>query len=155
MAKKEGRGTTKNIFFKDQEMNFTVLRALMGVYDDGANLGECFKVVQNTENGDIEAFVREWQLIGNRNLERAVVALENRDIKKARENYLRASNYFKSAFITLNPIDPRHKEFWKLSVDCFEKAGALLECPMEIIQVELNNKRLPCYFIPAIKNKNT
>ena len=153
MAKKEGRGTTKNIFFKNQEMNFTVLRALMGVYDNGANLGECLMVVQNTKNGDIEAFVREWQLIGNRNLERAVVALENRDIKKARENYLRASNYFKSAFITLNPIDPRHKEFWKLSVDCFEKAGALLECPMEKIQVEINNKSLPCYFIPARKDK--
>ena len=33
------------------------------------------------------------------------------------------------------------------------KAGALLECPMEIIQVELNDKTLPCYFIPAKKDK--
>jgi len=55
--------------------------------------------------------------------------------------------------ITLNPLDIRHKDFWKLSVDCFEKAGALLECPMEIIQVELNDKTLPCYFIPAKKDK--
>jgi len=61
MAKKAGRGTTKNIFFKNQEMNFTVLRALMGVYDDGATIGECLRVVQNTKNGDIETFIKEWQ----------------------------------------------------------------------------------------------
>ena len=153
MAKKAGRGTTKNIFFKNQEMNFTVLRALMGVYDDGATIGECLRVVQNTKNGDIETFIKEWQLIGNLNLERAIIAKDKGDLIRARENYFRASNYFKSAMITLNPLDIRHKDFWKLSVDCFEKAGALLECPMEKIQVELNDKTLPCYFIPAKKDK--
>lgn len=55
--------------------------------------------------------------------------------------------------ITLNPLDTRHKKFWKLSVDCFEKAGELLECPIETIQVILNDKTLPCYFIPAKKDK--
>ena len=153
MAKKAGRGSTKNIFFKNQEMNFTVLRALMGVYDDGATIGECLRVVQNTKNGDNEKFIQEWQLIGNLNLERAIIAKDKGDFIRARENYFRASNYFKSAMITLNPLDTRHKEFWKLSVDCFEKAGELLECPIEKIQVELNNKTLPCYFIPAKKDK--
>lgn len=153
MAKKAGRATTKNIFFKNQEMDFTVLRALMGVYDDGATIGECLRVVQNTKNGDIETFVKEWQLIGNLNFELAISANNEADFIRARENYFRSSTYFKSAMITLNPLDTRHREFWKLSVDCFEKAGALLECPMEIIQVELNNKKLPCYFIPAEKDK--
>lgn len=153
MAKKAGRGSTKNIFFKNQEMNFTVLRALMGVYDDGATIGECLRVVQNTKNGDNEKFIQEWQLIGNLNLERAIIAKDKGDFIRARENYFRASTYFKSAMITLNPLDTRHKEFWKLSVDCFEKAGELLECPIEKIQVELNNKTLPCYFIPAKKDK--
>ncbi len=153
MAKKAGRGTTKNIFFKNQEMNFTVLRALMGVYDDGATIGECLRVVQNTKNGDNETFIKEWQLMGNLNLERATIAKNKGDLIRARENYFRASTYYKSAMITLNPLDTRHKEFWRLSVDCFEKAGALLECPMETIQVELNNKTLPCYFIPAEKDK--
>ncbi len=153
MAKKEGRGTTKNIFFKNQEMNFTVLRALMGVYDDGATIGECLRVVQNTKNGDNETFIKEWQLIGNLNLERAIAAKDNGDLIRARENYFRASTYFKSAMITLNPLDSRHKEFWKLSVQCFEKGGALLDCPLEIIEVELINKILPCYFLPAKKNK--
>ena len=153
MAKKEGRGTTKNIFFRNQEMNFTVLRALMGVYDDGATIGECLRVVQNTKNGDNEKFIKEWQLIGNINLERAMAAKENGDLIRARENYFRASTYFKSAMITLNPLDTRHRVFWRLSVDCFEKAGELLECPIETIQVVLNGKTLPCYFIPAKKDK--
>ena len=153
MAKKTGRGTTKNIFFKDQEMNFTVLRALMGVYDDGATIGECFRVVQNTKNGDNKTFIKEWQLMGNLNLERAVIERDKGDFIRARENYFRASTYFKSAMITLNPLDTRHKTFWKLSVDSFEKTGELLECPVEKIQVILNDKILPCYFIPAKKDK--
>ena len=153
MAKKAGRGTTKNIFFKNQEMNFTVLRALMGIYDYGATIGECLRVVQNTKNGNNETFVKEWQLIGNLNLEHAINAKDKGDFIRARENYFRASTYFKSAMITLNPLDIRHKEFWKLSVDCFEKAGELLECPIEKIQVLLNDKILPCYFIPAKKDK--
>ena len=153
MAKKAGRGTTKNIFFKNQEMNFTVLRALMGVYDDGATMGECLRVIQNTKNGDNETFIKEWQLIGNLNLERAIAAKDNGDLIRARENYFRASTYFKSAMITLNPLDTRHREYWRLSVDCFEKAGELLECPIETIQVVINDKTLPCYFIPAKKAK--
>ena len=153
MAKKAGRGTTKNIFFKNQEMNFTVLRALMGVYDDGATMGECLRVIQNTKNGDNETFIKEWQLIGNLNLERAIAAKDNGDLIRARENYFRASTYFKSAMITLNPLDTRHREYWRLSVDCFEKAGELLECPIETIQVVINDKILPCYFIPAKKAK--
>jgi|GEM_PF-1894905 len=153
MAKKAGRGTTKNIFFKNQEMNFTVLRALMGVSDDGATIGECLRVVQNTKNGDNETFIKEWQLAGNLNLKRAIIARGKGDFIRARENYFSASNYFKSAMITLNPLDTRHKQFWKLSVDCFEKAGELLECPIEIIEVILNDKILPCYFIPTKKDK--
>ena len=153
MAKKAGRGTIKNIFFKDQEMNFTILRALMGVYDDCATLGECLQVVQNTKNGDNETFIKEWQWIGNLNLKRAIIAKDKGDFIRARENYFRASTYFKSAMITINPLDTRHKEFWKLSVDCFEKAGALLECAVEKIQVILNDKILPCYFIPAKKDE--
>lgn len=39
-------------------MNFTVLRALMRVFDDGATIGECLRVVQNTKNGDNETSVR-------------------------------------------------------------------------------------------------
>ena len=67
--------------------------------------------------GDIETFVKEWQLIGNLNLERAISANNEGDFIRARENYFRASTYFKSAMITLNPLDIRHKVFWKLSVD--------------------------------------
>lgn len=153
MAKKSGRGTTKNTFFRDQEMNFTVLRALMGVYDEGATVGECLQVVRKTKDGDNETFVKEWQLLGKLNLQRAIAAQDKEDLIRAREYYFRASTYFKSAMISLNPLDTRHKDFWKLSVDCFEKAGTLLECAMETIQVELNGNALPCYFIPAKKDK--
>lgn len=58
MAKKAGRETTKSIFFKNRETNFIVPRALTGVSDDGASIGECLRVVENTKNGDIEIFIK-------------------------------------------------------------------------------------------------
>jgi hypothetical protein len=114
------------------------------------NVYELFKILKMATS---KRSSKNGNLIGNLNLERAIIAKDKGDLIRARENYFRASTYFKSAMITLNPLDIRHKDFWKLSVDCFEKAGALLECPMEIIQVELNDKTLPCYFIPAKKDK--
>lgn len=153
MAKKEGRGTTKNVFFKNQEMNYTVLRALMGVYDDGATIGECLKVVQNTKNGDIDNFVEQWKIMGDLIAGRGNNSEKNGDPVRAREYYFRASNYYKSAMITLNPLDQRHKLFWKLSVSYFEKAGALLEQPLEKVSVSFEGKTLPCYFIPTCRNK--
>jgi pimeloyl-ACP methyl ester carboxylesterase len=155
MAKKEGRGTTKNVFFKDQEMNFTVLRALMGVYDDGATIGECLKVVQNTKNGDIENFIKEWKYLGDLYARSGDNSKQINDLKRTREYYLRASNYFKSAMITLNPLDLRHKEFWRLSLEYFEKAGALFDNPLEKVDVNYEGKVLPCYFIPASNNKKS
>lgn len=155
MAKKEGRGTAKNVFFKDQEMNFTVLRALMAVHDEGATIGECLNVVQHTKNGDINKFVKEWSATAERNVESGNTAKEKGDMIRAREHYFRASNYFKSAMISLNPTDVRHKECWKLSVDYFEKAGALLETPLEKISVDYKGKTLPCYFVPASQKKKS
>lgn len=153
MAKNEGRGTTRNIFFKDQEMNFTVLRALMGVNDDGATIGECLKVVQNNKNGDIETFVKEWEIIADHCSERGDKAKRSEDFVRAREYYFRACNYYKSAMISLNPRDSRHREFWQKSFDTFIEAGELLEQPLQTIPIDFDGKTLPCFFIPATSNK--
>jgi hypothetical protein len=134
-------------------MNFTVLRTLMGVHSGGATLGECLRVVQNTKNGDYESFAKEWHLMASLNSERAIAAEAREDRSRAGENYLRASTYYRSAMITLNPLDVRHKQYWKLSVEAFEKAGALLDCPMESISVPFGDKTLPCYFMPASADK--
>ena len=149
MAKKEGRGTTKNFFFKNQEMNFTVLRALMGVYDDGATIGECLKVVQNTKSGDIETFIKEWKFIGDHCSKRGDEAKGSGDLIRAREYYFRACNYYKSAMVSLNPLDSRHHEFWQRSLNTFIEAGELLEQPLESIQIDFDGKNLPCFFLPA------
>lgn len=149
MAKKEGRGTTKNIFFPDQEMEFTVLRALMGGYHDGAAIGEVLNVVRNTRKGDVPSFAREWRKAGAACAQRADQAFREGDRIRAREFYFRAANYYKSSLVSLNQHDPDHRESWRLSKDCFEKAGALMEFPMEKIAVEYRGENLPCYFVPA------
>lgn len=150
MAKKEGRGTTKNIFFRNEEMNFTMLRALLGVYYEGANTGECLWLAQNTKNGDFETYIKGWEKLGKQNME---LALKTTNTELAREYFFKAANYFKSAMISLNPTDVRHKECWAQSVKCFEDATALLPYSTEKIPVELDHKVLPCYYISANPDK--
>ena len=152
MAKIEGRGNRKRLFFKNQEMNFTILRALTAVYDNGAAIGEILNVVQNTKKDDINFFVKEWRKIGDECIEKAVSAYNKNDLIRTKEFYLRASNYYKSALNILNPLDKRHKEFWQLSKNSFEKAGELMENPLEYLPVPYEGKVLPCYFISANKN---
>lgn len=153
MSKKAGRNSIKSVFFKDQEMEFTVLRTLMATYCNGATVGECLKVVRNTKNGDIQTFINEWQKLAEHSMQLGLSHEKEKDFLRAKEYYLQACNYFKSAFIILNPTDKRHKAFWQNSVDCFVKAGRYFNCPMEKFEVEFQNKLLPCYFIPANKNK--
>jgi pimeloyl-ACP methyl ester carboxylesterase len=154
MAKKEGRGSGKNVFFKNQEMNFTLLRALMGTHAQGATIGECLAVVLNTKNSDHEAFIRAWDELGRANASRAEAAAAAGDAVRARECWLCASNYFKSATISVNPFEERHKRFWELSRDAFERAGALFDIPMERLAVPIEGKLLNCYFVPAAKTRS-
>jgi len=155
MAKKEGRSSSRNVFFRDQEMNFTVLRALLGVHSDGATIGECLAVVQNTRNGDIEGFVGQWIRISEHCANRAEEALAHHDRVRAREFFFRAANFAKSAMVILNPLDRRHRLYWQTSLDLFLKAGALLELPLEQLPVDFEGEILPCFFLPAAKGRKS
>ena len=149
MAKRQGRSTTRNVFFKNTEMNFTVLRALFAARFGGSTLGECLTVVNQVRDGDEVGMHAAWMNLGHALAERAQQAAEQADQVRAREFFLRAANYYKSAMIILNPRDPRHKTAWDLSRRNFELAGAYFTPPLQVVKVPYENKHLACYFLAA------
>ena len=66
----------------------------------------------------------------------------------AREAYLTASNYYRSAefFLHTNPSDPRIVQTWQKSVESFRKAALLFASPVEFIEIPYEGQTIPGYF---------
>jgi hypothetical protein len=67
---------------------------------------------------------------------------------RARNAFLRASNYYRTAYIFMFalPVDPRVIE---KQTDSFQKAAALFDQPIEVLKIPYENTTLPGYFIKA------
>ncbi|MCF3137607.1 alpha/beta hydrolase family protein, partial [Streptomyces olivochromogenes] len=66
----------------------------------------------------------------------------------ARDGFLRASNYYRSAefFLHGNPCDPRHDQAYDRSVECFQAAAALYTTPrIEPVRIPYEDTTLPGY----------
>ena len=73
----------------------------------------------------------------------------------ARDGYLRASNYHRSAGFFLSPADPRHGVAVLARRRCFGAAAALSEAEIEAVEIPYGETTLPGYrFGPAGPGEN-
>ncbi|MFI9329321.1 alpha/beta hydrolase family protein [Kitasatospora sp. NPDC052868] len=65
----------------------------------------------------------------------------------ARDGFLRASNYYRSAefFLHGRPCDPRHEHAYERSVECFRAAAALFSPVIEPVEIPYEGTALPGY----------
>ena len=120
--------------FKDTSFKFETLRAAGFAGDNGADLSEVLLTSAAIPEGDEEAWMREWKATADRVHQRAKYSLEHGDIVSAREAFLRASAYYRSAefYRRKDPVnDPHVAELFGLSRETFVKAGKLLDGPFE------------------------
>lgn len=110
------------LFADDQQFWFETLRALGHTAYGGADINEVIAVSQRIPAGDYEAWYREWRALAER------IEAEGRRSARhpitARDSFLRASNYFRSAEFFLHGAtpDPRAAEMYERSVACFRAA---------------------------------
>ncbi len=71
----------------------------------------------------------------------------------ARSQFLRAANYARISLISMIPDNPMFKERGLAMRRLFQKAGALLDPPLEYAEVPFENGTLPVYFRKAAGNK--
>ncbi len=138
-------GVFRNEFFDSQFM-----RTLAHQTYGGAELGECFWAAEQIKEGDFASWTDAWRRLAQRVEAQAGTSLGNGHAVSAREAFLRAANYYRSAELLLRPGDPRHRQMWEKSRACFRQAGALFAPPFESISIPFEGTSLPGYFIPAI-----
>ena len=136
------------IVFQDPEFSFQLLRAIGNAVYGGADIGECLSTAYRIKEGDFESWYQEWLKTADRVRKIADKCLAGGHRVSAREAYLRASNYYRSAEFYLHgdPSDPRILQTWGKSRECFSKAAQLFSPPFQAVEISYEGTTLPGYF---------
>ena len=136
------------IYFDDPEYDGQFLRTL-DYGPLGAQIGETWAIAEQIKAGDAESWYNAWSTYAGRLYDLAIKSHAAGNRVSARNAFLRASNYYRTAYIFMFalPVDPRVIEAYKNQADSFQKAAALFEKPTEVLKIPYGGTTLPGYFI--------
>ena len=136
------------IYFDDPEYDGQFLRTL-DYTPLGAQIGEAWTIAARIRAGDAASWYNAWSYYADGLYDLAVKSRAARHPVSARNAFLRASNYYRTAYIFMFalPVDPRVIEAYEKQTDSFQKATALSEQPIEVLKIPYENTTLPGYFI--------
>lgn len=143
----------KQLLFPDNpQFWYETLRSMSHIAYGGADFGEVVSTSERIVEGDYDSWHTEWLATADRVSAEAEKALEAGHGVSARDGFLRASNYYRSAefFLHGHPCDPRHDHAYDRSVACFRAAAALYAGPrIEPVRIPYEGTTLPGYLYRA------
>jgi pimeloyl-ACP methyl ester carboxylesterase len=136
------------VAFKDDSFAFEFVRNLGFTYYGGADIGEMMATAGRIKEGDFESWFTEWDKLGRRVLSRAEASKAQGHFQSAREAYLRASTYFRTAEFYLHghATDPRILAEAKASQAAYNQAADLIGPTWERVEIPYEGTTLPGYF---------
>jgi dienelactone hydrolase len=135
--------------YDDESFSFEALRAAGYATYGGAELGEVLVTCRNIAEGDEAAWSTQWAATAARVEEIARTALAAGHTVSAREAYLRASNYYRTAdfYRREDPAnDPESARLAAASQQTFAHAAELLDVPAIKVAIPYEGTTLPGYF---------
>jgi len=136
--------------FADPDMDFTFGSVVLGsTSNHGCETGEAFYTAANIKDGDAASWQEQWIKMAERVEARGEKSLAAGHKASAREQLLRASNYYRFGLMAMMPDDPRLKTLGAKSRAAMKKAGALFDPPLEYFEVPFEGTVLPGYFRKA------
>lgn len=138
--------------FEDDEMDFAFQWVLGSISNGGCEVGEAFYVAGNIEDGSPKSWQNEWEKMAKRKEARAKAALEEGHKITARETYMKAANYYRTALVSMLPDNPKFNILGRKTRQCMKEAGKLFEPPMTYFEVPYENTVLPGYYRPVKKD---
>ncbi|MER7582606.1 alpha/beta fold hydrolase [Kitasatospora sp. NPDC097691] len=126
---------------------YETLRSMSHIAYGGADFGEVVSTGERIVEGDYASWYTEWMATADRVAGEADKALAAGHRISARDGFLRASNYYRSAefFLHGHPCDPRHDHAYDRSVACFRAAAALFTPVIEPVEIPYEDTTLPGY----------
>ncbi|MFC1750010.1 alpha/beta hydrolase family protein [Pseudomonadota bacterium] len=164
----EAHSPALSYHFSQSEVEFNFQWIAGSISTGGCELGEAFLTAQKIEDlknnivATPERWQTEWQAIAKRKEEMAVKSATQGHTVSARDAYLKASNYYRSALISMLPYDRKapdikNETFFKVGKkykECFKEAAKLMTPPAEFFEAPLvledgstADVPMPCYFV--------
>lgn len=136
-------------FFKDEMFDAQFLRAIGHTYYGGADIGECLAVAGRIPDRDAERWHAEWSALAGRIYDLGQASLVAGQRVSARDAFLRASNYFRTAYTFLfqAPLDPRATAAYDRQTEAFARAMALMDHPAESVSIPFEDTTLHGLFL--------
>ena len=144
-------GTEALLFKDDPEFWFEISR-LFGAADyGGALFGEVIAIARNIKSGDYDSWYDAHTVFADRLADEAIGQLKKGHKISARDSYLRACSYYRSAefFLHAHPDDPRVKRAYERSVASYKASAALFTPAIEPVEIPYEGTTIPGYFHPA------
>lgn len=131
-------------------MSYQFRRQLGETQEGGGAISECFQAASRMIPGDEESWHREWLRVADRNHKRGDEAEAAGNVFTAKNCWMRAVDYYRSAEFWLAGDDPRRLETFTKCEECCKKAGKYFEPPVETVQTPYENgAHLYAYFVRA------
>ena len=141
-------GTEALLFKDDPEFWYETVRLFGASEYGGALFGEVVAIAQRIKAGDYDSWYDANNAVADRLADEAEIQLKKGHRISARDSYLRACNYYRSAefFLHAAPDDPRVKRAFERSVACYKASAALFAPPIEVLEIPYEGTTLPGYF---------
>lgn len=132
--------------FKDTEVDWVFRRTLEFMGEKAAEIGECLYAARRIDETHGQSWIDEWNSLAGRVETLGDESLGARHLTSARECYMRAANYYRTAEYGTSPTHPQFQTLWQKSVESFRKGAVLFSPPIQFVEVPFENKILPGYF---------
>jgi len=147
---KTGQRHANKVYFKDQDLDLYLQAFPLNFQTyGGAAAGEAFYAASRVDERNLESWVYEWGALAARIEETGAEALEKGHTVSAREAYLRAFTYYRTATLCLRVADPRFRNTLRTMRSCYRRAAELFDPQVEPVEVPYEGRSLPAYFVRA------
>lgn len=139
------------LFYRDELFDAQLLRTLSHCCYGGADVAECFGAARGIPEKDIARWFAVWTELADRIRTDAGRSRLNGHAVSARDGFLRASNYYRNAYIFLfgEPLARGLRQAYDLHRQCFRQAIELMDCSVEEVRIPYEKTALPGYFFRA------
>jgi hypothetical protein len=137
------------LFFDDADFDAQLQRTAAKAAYRACDFGEVFAIARRITPGDYDSWYREWFGAGEANHELAKAEAAKGHERNAGDAYLRASEYFRSAyfFSRRDLQSPRLLDAWRRCRDTFRAAAPWLPCATATVQIPYGDIHLEGYVV--------
>lgn len=133
--------------FRDDEFNYQLIRAI-GLADyGGSTVGECLAVVAEITDGSPSSWTRAFERLADRVEAEGRACLATGHRVSGRDHLMRASTYYRTAEYYAGGASGGADASGARSQACFSAAAALLDPPVERLDVPFDGGTLPGYLV--------